>query len=102
MSARAQEALAAMFAGLAAHFRALARGRVAPLGDDLLQKIDLAIGEVAACGASTSACVAAVVGLRRTLYPDAPSYRPMQIPAAASALSAPNQAASITGLENVP
>jgi uncharacterized membrane protein YccC len=102
MSARAQEALAAMFAGLAAHFRALARGRVAPLGDDLLQKIDLAIGEVAACGASTSACVAAVVGLRRTLYPDAPSYRPMQIPAAAPALSAPNQAASITGWENVP
>ena len=102
MSARAQEALAAMFAGLAAHFRALARGRVAPLGDDLLQKIDLAIGEVAACGASTSACVAAVVGLRRTLYPDAPSYRPMQIPAAAPALSAPNQAASITGWENMP
>jgi Fusaric acid resistance protein family/ABC transporter len=80
MSARAQEALAAMFAGLAVHFRALARGRVAPLGDDLLQKIDLAIGEVAACGGSTSPCVAAVVGLRRTLYPDAPSYRPMQIP----------------------
>jgi hypothetical protein len=102
MSARAQEALAAMFAGLAVHFRALARGRVAPLGDDLLQKIDLAIGEVAACGGSTSACVAAVVGLRRTLYPDAPSYRPMQIPAAAPALSAPNQAASITGWENVP
>jgi uncharacterized membrane protein YccC len=102
MSARAQEAIAAMFAGLAAHFRALARGRVAPLGDDLLQKIDLAIGEVAACGASTSACVAAVVGLRRTLYPDAPSYRPMQIPAAAPALSASNQAASITGWENMP
>src|SRR5258705_8216575 len=41
MTQPAQDALAAMFAGLAAHFRALARGRVAQLGDDLLQKIDL-------------------------------------------------------------
>jgi len=91
-----------MFASLAAHFRALARGRVAQLGDDLLQKIDIAISEVTACTAATHACVAAIVGLRQTLYPDAPSYRPMQIPAAAPALSAPNQAASITGWENVP
>ena len=97
MSDRAQETLAAMFAGLAAHFRALARGRGAPLGDDLLQKIDVAIGEVAACDASTRACVAAVVGLRRTLYPDAPFYRPMNIPAATPALSAANQAAGVTG-----
>src|SRR5262245_42746976 len=102
MSDRAQEALAAMFAGLAAYFRALARGRGAPLGDDFLQKIDLAIGEVAACSASPNGCVAAVVGLRRTLYPDAPPYRPMNIPAAAPALSAANQAASVTGRESVP
>src|SRR5215469_11407766 len=97
MSDRAQEALAAMFAGLAAYFRALARGRGVPLGDDFLQKIDLAIGEVAACSASRNACVAAVVGLRRTLYPDAPPYRPMNIPAATPALSAANQAAGVTG-----
>ena len=64
-----------MFARLAPHFRALARGRVAPLGDDLLQKIDIAIGEVAACTAATHACVAAIVGLRRTLYPDAAPYQ---------------------------
>jgi uncharacterized membrane protein YccC len=102
MSDRAQEALAAMFAGLAAYFRALARGRGAPLGDDFLQKIDLAIGEVAACSASRNACVAAVVGLRRTLYPDAPPYRPMNIPAAAPALSAANQAGSVTEEESVP
>src|SRR5499427_3819322 len=37
MSKPAQDALAPMFVGLAAHFRALARGHVAPLGDDLLQ-----------------------------------------------------------------
>jgi len=102
MSDRAQEALAAMFAGLAAHFRALARGRVAPLGDDFLHKIDLAIGEVAACGGSTSACVAAVVGLRRTLYPDAPPYRPLNIPAATAAPSVANQAANVTEPESVP
>ena len=102
MSDRAQEALAAMFAGLAAYFRALARGRGAPLVDDFLQKIDLAIGEVAACSASRNACVAAVVGLRRTLYPGAPPYRPMNIRAAAPALSAANQAGSVTEEESVP
>jgi uncharacterized membrane protein YccC len=102
MSARAQEALAAMFAGLAAHFRALAPGRAAPLGDDFLRKVDLAIGEVATYTACTSACIAAVVGLRRTLYPDAPPYQPMNIPAAALDLSTGNPAASATGRESVP
>jgi uncharacterized membrane protein YccC len=76
-----QQALAAMMAGLALHFRGLARGRVAPLGDDLLRKIDVVIDEVAACTAATHACVAAVVGLRRTLYPDAPPHQ-MAPPAA--------------------
>jgi len=60
----------------------LAHGRVPPLGDDLLQKIDIALDEIAACAAATHACVAAVVGLRRTLYPDAPQHQPMQIAAA--------------------
>jgi len=79
MSKPAQDSLAAMFVGLAAHFRALARGRVAPLGDDLLKKIDIAIGEVTTCTATTHACIAAIVGLRQSIYPDAPPYRPMQI-----------------------
>jgi hypothetical protein len=47
MSGPAQEALAAMFAGLAPHFRALAHGRVAVLGDDLLRKIDIGIDKAA-------------------------------------------------------
>ena len=68
-----------MFAGLAPHFRGLARGRIALLGDDLLQKIDIAIDEVAACTAATRLCVAAIVGLRRTLCPNATSYRPAQL-----------------------
>ncbi len=96
MSKPAQDALAAMFASLAAHFRALARGRVAQLGDDLLQKIDIAISEVTACTAAKHACVAAIVGLRQTLYPDAPPYRPRQIEQADAALPGQSEAASVT------
>src|SRR5262249_18850995 len=57
MSKPAQDALATMFADLATYFRALARGRAARLGDDLLQKVDIVIGEVTACAASTHASV---------------------------------------------
>jgi uncharacterized membrane protein YccC len=89
MSTPAQDALAAMFASLAAHFRELGRGRVAPLGDDLLQKIDSAIGEATACTATTHACVAAIVGMRHTLYPDAPPYRPMDVEQTGLALPEP-------------
>jgi uncharacterized membrane protein YccC len=93
MSKGAQDALVPMFAGIAAHFGALARGHLAPLGDDLLQKIDIAISEVAACTAATHACIAAIVGLRQTLYPDAPAYRPRDTGQAAQA--GPGEAASI-------
>jgi hypothetical protein len=79
LSEPAQEALAAMFAGLAPHFRALAHGRVAPLGGGLLREIDLAIDEVAGSRAATNACVAAIVGLRRTLFPDASPHQPVQM-----------------------
>jgi uncharacterized membrane protein YccC len=95
MSKRAQEALAAMFVGLAPHFRGLAHGHVARLSDDLLQKIDIAIDEVAACTAATHASVAAIVGLRRTLYPDVSPHQPMQIPAAARR-TAPGDTVSVT------
>jgi uncharacterized membrane protein YccC len=88
MSRPAQDALSTMFAGVAAHFRVLASGRVAQLGDDLLRKIDIAVSEVTACTAATHACVAAIVGLRQTLCPDAPAYqpRPMEQTDAAPAL----------------
>lgn len=95
MSKPAQDALATMFADLDAHFHALARGRVAPLGDDLLQKIDIAVSEVTACTAATHACIAAIVGLRQTLYPDAPAYRPRQTGQAAAAQVGPAEAASV-------
>jgi hypothetical protein len=41
----------------------------------LLTEIDAAIGEILDCGSATHACVAAIVGLRRTLYPDAEPYQ---------------------------
>jgi hypothetical protein len=96
MSKPAQDALAVMFAGLALHFRALARGRVPPLDDDLLQKIDIAVGEVTACTAATHACIAAVVGLRQSLYPDARPYQPRQAAEADAAPAAPGEAATVT------
>jgi hypothetical protein len=95
MSEPAQEALAAMFLDLSQHFRGLARGRVAPLGYNLLKKIDIAINEVAACTAATHTCVAAIVGLRRSLYPDVPPYQPAQITPAALQ-TASSETASVT------
>jgi uncharacterized membrane protein YccC len=96
MSRPAQEALAAMFADVAAHFRDLARGHMAQLGDDLLQKIDIAVSEVTACTAATHACVAAIVGLRQTLCPDAPPYRPRRTEQADAAQAGPSAAAGAT------
>ena len=96
MSKPAQDALAAMFPSLDAHFRALARGRVEQLDKQLLQKIDSAISEVTACSAATHACVAAIVGLRQTLYPDAPEYRPRQFEQTSATLSGPGAASTVT------
>ena len=95
MSQPAQDALAVMFAGLVVHFRALARGRVPPLGEGLLQKIDIAISEVTSCTSATHACIAAIVGLRQTLYPDAPAYQPRQTEQADAAQIEPSEAASV-------
>jgi uncharacterized membrane protein YccC len=80
VSSGTRQKLTAMFGGIAAHFRALAHDHVQPLGRDLLAAIDSSIHGIADCGAATQACVAAIVGLRRTLYPDAPSYQPPQAP----------------------
>jgi hypothetical protein len=61
-----------------------------------LQKVDGAISEVTAWTAATHACVASIVGIRQTLYPDAPPYRPRQIEQADAALGGPSEAASVT------
>jgi uncharacterized membrane protein YccC len=97
MSKPAQDALAVMFAGLAVHFRALlGSGQVAPLGADLLQRIDIAISEATACTTTTPACIAAIVGMRHTLYPDASPYRPIQIEQADLAPPGSGEAANVT------
>jgi uncharacterized membrane protein YccC len=96
MSKPAQDALATMFATLAEHFRVLARGRVAELGDDLLQRIDIAISEETGCTASTHASIAAIVGLRQTLYPDAPAYQPRQTGLTDAAQIGPSAVADVT------
>src|SRR5262249_44736007 len=90
-----QEALAAMFDGLAPHFRGLARGRVVPLGDDLLGKMDRAVDEVAASKAATPPSIAAFFGLGRPLFPDVPPYQPVQT-APALPQAAPSEAVSVT------
>ena len=89
LSPKGRAAMTAMLDGLAAHFRNLARGRVRPMGLDLLQKIDFLTGEVLTSGCATHSCIAAIVGLRRTLYPDAPPYGAEQIPAAVATASVP-------------
>ena len=83
VSPERQERMAGMFKRLAAYFRGLARGRAVPLEPDLLTEIDAAIGEILDCGSATHACVAAIVGLRRTLYPDAEPYEPVKTPVTA-------------------
>jgi uncharacterized membrane protein YccC len=97
MSKSAQDALAAMFAGLAVHFRGLGRGRVTALDGDLLQKIDIAIGEATADTANTHAGVAAIVGMRQTLYPGAPPYRPVGMEQSDPALSEPGEPRQLDG-----
>jgi uncharacterized membrane protein YccC len=83
VSPERRERMAGMFKRLAAYFRELARGRAAPLERDLLTEIDAAIGDILNCGSATHACVAAIVGLRRTLYPDAEPYQAVKAPATA-------------------
>jgi uncharacterized membrane protein YccC len=73
---RDRKALAAVLPSVAAHFRALARGRRQPPGPGLLASIDALIGDI--LGISSRALrhtgLAAAFGLRRNLYPDAPPY----------------------------
>jgi hypothetical protein len=68
---------------------------VAPLGDDLLHKIDVAIDEVAASKAATPASIAAIVGLRQTLFPDASPHQPVQM-TPAMPQAAPIEALTVT------
>lgn len=65
---------AKMFQEIALHFRALAQDRVLPLKADLLGRIDAAIRQILAPDKRAVSGVTAMVGLRRTLYPEASPY----------------------------
>jgi uncharacterized membrane protein YccC len=74
LTAAGRAAIETLLDGIAVYFRALAHGRVAPLGHELLRQIDLLIGEIVALGDNFHAALASLVGLRRSLYPDARPY----------------------------
>jgi hypothetical protein len=61
---------------IAAHFRDLVRGRRPAMTPALLASIDGVIGDLLVVGSSSARHrgLAAAVGLRRNLYPDAPPF----------------------------
>jgi hypothetical protein len=75
--------MARVLTGTAGHFRYFARGRPHILLPDLLRDIDALIGDILALGSGPDRIkgLAAIVGLRRDLYPDAPpnSHSPLPI-----------------------
>jgi uncharacterized membrane protein YccC len=76
LNERARDNMTRVFAGVAAHFRSLARGRRQLPAPALLGYLDRLIGDILAMSlpSARQKGVAAAVGLRRNLYPDAPSF----------------------------
>jgi uncharacterized membrane protein YccC len=76
LNERAQDAMARAFDGIAAHFRALARGRRQLPTPALLGYIDRLIGDILATDSPSARHkgLAAAVSLRRNLYPEAPPH----------------------------
>jgi len=73
---RARDATARVLDGISAHFRALLRGRLHEPPPDLLGHLDGLTGDILAVTSPFARYkgLAAVIGLRRNLYPDAPPY----------------------------
>jgi len=76
LNERAQDAMTRAFDGIAAHFRALARGRRQIPTSALLGYLDRLIGDILATDAPSvrHKGLGAAVSLRRNLYPEAPPY----------------------------
>jgi uncharacterized membrane protein YccC len=76
LDGQGRKSLAAVLPGVAGHFRALARGRRRPPGPGLLASIDALIGDMLGVSSRTlrHTGLAAAIGLRRNLYPDASPY----------------------------
>ena len=78
LTERGRETMARVLTGTAWHFRYFARGRRHILSPVLLSDIDALIGDILAVGSGPDRIkgLAAIVGLRRDLYPDAAPYSP--------------------------
>jgi uncharacterized membrane protein YccC len=76
LNKRARDAMTGVFDGIAAHFRALARGRRQLPAPALLGYLDRLIGDILATSSPSARHkgLAAAVGVRRNLYPDAPPF----------------------------
>src|SRR3984893_1588383 len=76
LSARTRDATALLLGGIAGYFRGLVRGWRQPPAPALLEGVDRLIRDILVTGSPSARHkgVAAAVGLRRTLYPDAPPY----------------------------
>jgi hypothetical protein len=76
LTERGREVMARVLTGAARHFRYFAGGRRHILSPDLLGDIDALIGDILVLGSGPDRIkgLAAIVGLRRDLYPDAPPY----------------------------
>jgi uncharacterized membrane protein YccC len=76
LNERAQNAMTRAFDGIAAHFRALARGRRQIPTSALLGYLDRLIGDILATDSPSARHkgLGAAVSLRRNLYPEAPPY----------------------------
>jgi uncharacterized membrane protein YccC len=76
LNKRARDAMTGVFDGIAAHFRALARGHRELPAPALLGYLDRLIGDILATSSPSARHkgLAAAVGVRRNLYPDAPPF----------------------------
>jgi uncharacterized membrane protein YccC len=76
LSARTRDATARLLGGIAGYFRGLVRGWRQPPAPALLEGVDRLIRDILVTGSPSARHkgVAAAVGLRRNLYPDAPPY----------------------------
>ena len=82
LTERGRKTMARVLTGAAGHFRHYARGRPHILSTDFLRDIDVLIGDLLGLGPVPDRVkgLAAIVGLRRDLYPDAPPYVPSPPP----------------------
>ncbi|MBV9631732.1 MAG: FUSC family protein [Xanthobacteraceae bacterium] len=82
LTERGRKTMMRVLTGAAGHFRSFARGRQQTLSTDFLRDIDVLIGDILVLGSGSDRTkgLAAIVGLRRDLYPDAPPYIPSPLP----------------------